>query len=295
MKRVHLLQIVLLVACVVLVASPNVADAVLFTADGTTLFQDNFEGHAIGALAPNGGGGYGPFGAAQVGNWTTRSSPAGSNQVEITAGGGAGTLGASDFPALPSEGSKFMGFVRIQSGVIPLALFDGVGSQSDNSNPNGITTGTDLHLETMLWVRNVGDGGNISFSDPGTEHTSNLLRVNFDNIGKKVTNTGTGGNVQKASGGDLEIITGQWQKWELDWEFGSAFTVCIDGDCSVPQSPKNQIVPNGFWIESFGPNHPGDGTNGIGLDAVPEPSTLAIFAIGALTVLGVGRRRFFRE
>ena len=290
MKRVHLLQIVLLVACVVLVASPNVADAVLFTADGTTLFQDNFEGHAIGALAPNEGGGYGPFVAAQVGNWTTRSSPAASNQVEVTAGGGGG-VGASDLPALPSQGSKFMGFVRIQSAVIPLALFDGVTRQADSSNPNGIGAGTNLHLETMLYKRGHGDGGNISFSDPSVEHTSNLLRINFTNSGTGVTNAGSGA-ILRPDGSPLATISEQWQKWEIDWEFGSTFTVCIDGDCSAPQNPKNQIVPNGFWIESFGPN--GASSNGIGVDAVPEPSTLAIFAIGALTVLGVGRRRIFR-
>jgi len=250
------------------------AGATLVTADGTTIFGDDYEGAARLGLLTGGSGNFvtGENRPAVVGNWSSKSNFA--DQIEITTGGGGGGLGAAEFPGLPTQGDQLLAFARLDGGVRLVGLFDGVQDANDLDPSRVPAAGTQLHLETMLYVRDNVDGVGLGFAtvhgDPGgLPGDGFVLRVNFLGNGA-VTNPGAGGSpVQiEGGGGNLTYTRDAWHKWEIDWTVGDAnFTVCVDDVCSEDQAAlRPNDLTNGITIPNHGPDNP-RGQVAFGLDA----------------------------
>ena len=199
MNRFTGLGLVALVAGVCLTVVTKRSVATLVTADGNIIFLDDYEGSARLGLLTGGSGSYvtGENRPAVVGSWTSSLNSA--DQIEIIKGGGVGGTGAAQFPGLPSEGSQALAFARLDGGVRLVGLFDGVADVNDFSNVP--PAGTELHLETMLYVRDNVDGGGLGFAKLPVGD-GNVLRINFFN-GGVVSNANGGSAVQIAGGGGV--------------------------------------------------------------------------------------------
>ena len=224
MKRVHVLLVVLLGACVLLVAHPAGAVRITNLTTGATLFQDDFEDGTVDDH-PNGGA---------PGSWDFGGfAPTGS-------GGDFDVNGpASSGPGAFNGGSQYLEYDTENDD--DLRAFAGVSVVP--------SSGDILHAEMMVYVPSSafdGQGPNIVFQSGLGGSFGGGLRANGADPTK----------IDYLSGGwdstGLTISLDAWHKWEIEWEVGSGnatFTIDDTQTASVTDTRSTSTV-GGLTFES---------------------------------------------
>jgi hypothetical protein len=251
-----------------LVSVPASADSMIVRNATSTLFSDNFQGLGTAvshAVYPDASGDFDPTGGSP-GSWTIGEGTSPEN-VQMT-----------DYvdPAAIGEhyGADYLRIVR------PVG-----GSGSAQVNFAAQSTGSQLHLETMLRM-----------GAPNTSPGSSAGQIVGETTGAWPINVVAG----LYNGGDkvwyyhggwvdtgLTYAENTWQKWQIDWTVGSAtFAIKIDGATAASLTADTGSVVSDFW---FGPGE--SCTMYVGAMPIPEPCVVTLASSGLLGLLAYAWRK----